>query len=96
MPLAISVGLYEEAVVALEGFFLTASSVIRELQAPDALLGIAGDYTVQVIPQAQLTATISKVERCHVASFHSKTRFDDTALSASGVPVRQRSIGCPA
>ena len=42
--------------VALEGFFLTASSVIRELQAPDALLGIAGDYTVQVIPQAQIGA----------------------------------------
>ena len=40
--------------VNLEGFFLGASSVVRELTAPDALLGIAGEYTVQVIPQAQL------------------------------------------
>ena len=42
--------------VNLEGFFLTASSVVRELTAPDPIFGIPGEYTVQVIPQAKLDA----------------------------------------
>ena len=42
--------------VNLEGFFLNASSVVRELVAPDPIFGIPGEYVVQVIPQADLDA----------------------------------------
>ena len=64
--------------VNLEGFFLTASSVVRELTAPDPLFGIPGEYVVQVIHAGR-----TRRERC---SHRPHLRYDRGGAYAATAP----------